>query len=177
MAIDISSLINQLSGELTEKAYEASDSLGHIGGEEVVKGMITLLDHPNSESRYMAARTLGLIEDNAAALEPLLDAIKSKDNADIAGDMLLALEGFDISTSYVEIFKLHLFGSFKVSRIAEDLLDHKEFTITPRVLKKAQKHWNHYSNNVKQDEVYALKKVEVEERLDDLKSFIENDQI
>jgi hypothetical protein len=173
MAIDTTSLIQELSGELNDKAYEASDSLGHVGSEEVVVAMIELLNNPNPESRYMAARTLGLIENNAAALAPLLEAIKNKENTDIVGDLLLALEGFDISTCYVDIFKLHLFGSFKVSSIAKDLLDHKEFAITPRVIRKAQKHWEHYSNNVKQDEVYALRKIEVEEMLNDLKSYID----
>lgn len=173
MATDITIALKELTGELNDKSFNASNYLGSIGSEEVVNAMIELLNHPNPETRFMAARTLGLIEDNSAALPPLLEAIKKKENNEILGDLLMVLEGFDVSDNYVDLFKLYLFGSFKVSRIAEDLLDHKEFNITPRVLKKAQKHWGHYSNNVKQDEAYTLQKKEVEERLNDLKEFIE----
>jgi len=172
MSIDISELVAQLSGELSDKAYQASDSLGRIGSGEVVESMIELLNHSNSESRYMAARTLGLVENNDKALMPLLEAIQKKENSAQAGDLLMALEEFDVSAIYVDLFKLYLFGSFKVSMIAKDLLDHKEFSITARVLKKANKHWEHYSNNIKKDEVYALRKIEVEEMMSDLKMYI-----
>lgn len=174
MAIDISLYVEQLSNELTDKAYEASDALGRIGSEAVVAAMIEMLAHSNPDSRHMAARTLELVENNTKALEPLLEAIQNKENNNQAGDLMAALEGFDVSSKYVEIFKLYLFGSFKVSLIAKDLLDHKEFDITARVLKKATKHWNHYSNNVKQDEVYALRKTEVEEILEDIKEYIDS---
>lgn len=172
MSVDISKYVDQLSNELTDKAYEASDALGRIGSDAVVDSMIELLAHTNSDSRHMAARTLELVENNSKALEPLLEAIQNKDNSNLAGDLMAALAGFDVSSKYVEIFKLYLFGSFKVSLIAKDLLDHKEFDITPRVLKKATKHWNHYSNNVKQDEVYALRKLEIEEILDDIEEYL-----
>ena len=173
MAIDITTYVEHLSGELNETAYRASDALGRIGSENVVVAMIELLNHSYPESRIMAARTLGLVENNGEALMPLLEASKNKENSAIAGDLLAALEDFDVSEIYVELFKLYLFGSYKVSMVAKDLLDHKEFSITPRVLKKAQKHWNHYSNNVKQDEVYTLRKIEVEEVLDDLKAYVD----
>lgn len=173
MPTDISSYVIQLSGELNNNAYQASDALGRIGSEDVVKAMIELLRHPNSESRYLAARTLGQIENNQEALEPLLQAIQAKENGSQVGDLLIALEGFDVSSNYVELFKLYLFGSFKVSLIAKDLLDHKEFDISARTIRKAQKHWDHYSNNVKQDDVYALRNLEVEEMLDDLRDYID----
>ena len=140
MAIDITPYVEQLSGELNDKAYKASDALGRIGSENVVQAMIKLLEHPYPESRIIAARTLGLVENNSEALMPLLEAIKNKDNRGITGDIMVALDDFDVSDIYVELFKLYLFGSYKVSMIAKDLLDHKEFDITPRVIKKAQKH-------------------------------------
>lgn len=173
MATDITTYVEQLSGELNETAYKASDALGRIGSESVVNSMIGLLIHPYPESRIMAARTLGLVENNGKALTPLLEAIKNKGNSAIAGDLLVPLEGFDLSEKYVELFKLYLFGSYKVTMVAKGLLDYKEFNITPRVIKKAQKHWDHYSNNVKQDEVYALRLMEVEEMLRDLKAFLD----
>jgi hypothetical protein len=173
---NISELIEQLSGEIADNAYEASDSLGHIGTEDTVIELIKLLKHSNSESRIMAARTLGLIKDNGMALEPLFEAIEDKENASYAGELLVALEGFDVSGHYVDLFKLYLFGGFKVSMFAKELLDYKEFDITPRVLKKSLKHWNHYSNNVKQDEVYQLRKIEIEEILNDLKAYIGDEE-
>jgi HEAT repeat protein len=169
----IEKLVLQLSGTLEDSAYEASDSLGHIGSDEVVQAMIGLLEHPNADSRHLAARTLGLVANNDSALAPLLEAIQKKEHAAQAGDLLTALEGFDVSNHYVPIFKLYLFGGFKTSMIAKELMDYKEFDITPRVLKKAQKHWNHYSNNVKQDELFELRKIEVEEILDSLKEYID----
>lgn len=174
MAIDISSYVSQLTGELDESAYKASDALGRIGSEEVVDAMIDLLDHPYKESRIVAARTLGLVENNARALEPVMTAVKNKDNIEIAGDLLMSLEGFDVSDIYVELFRLYLFGTFKVSTVAKGYLDFKEFEITPRVIRKAEKHWNHYSNNIKHDEVYEIRKSEVDEMLADLSDFLDS---
>ncbi|SMD31771.1 HEAT repeats [Reichenbachiella faecimaris] len=171
--MDISALVNQLSGVLDDQTYKASDVLAKIGSEEVVLEMIKLLEHPQDDSKVMAARTLGAIENNQSALDALLQAIDN--NPAIAGELLVELEGFDLSAKYVPIFKYSLFGNFKVATVAQDLLDHKEFDITPRVIKKATKAWHHYENNVKHDEVFELKKVEVEEMLADLQAFVDSE--
>jgi len=171
--MEIDPLIVQLKGELDSKVYEASDSLGKIGGEAVLNEMIILLQHEQSDTRFLAARTLGLIEENAIALDPLLEAIQTKENKTLAGDLMMNLEGFDLSAKYVELFKLFLTGSFKVSVQAKELLDHKEFDITSRVIRKAKKHWEHYTNNAKQDELFELRKVEVDEMLNDLQNFLD----
>ncbi|WP_185152774.1 HEAT repeat domain-containing protein [Fulvivirga aurantia] len=172
---DIQPLINQLKGDLNDDAYQVSDQLAEIGSEEVVKAMVDLMETAeNEESRIMAARTLSLIEENQAALTPLFEAMENPANEDIKGDLVNALEGFDLSQHYVPIFKLFLYGNFRVSRLAKDLLDHEEFEITPRVLKKARKNWNHYANNTKQDDAFALRKQEVENMLADLDAFVEN---
>lgn len=171
---DIKKLVSKLTGSLQDNAYKTSDALARIGTREVLDAMIELLQNPNPESRIMAARTLGKMENNNEALPPLLDAIKSKDNADIAGELMVALEEFDVSDSYVDLFRLFLFGNFKVSSIAKELLDYKEFNITPRVLRKAEKHWNHYMNNAKHDEAFAIMEKEVKEMLASLKNFLED---
>lgn len=173
MTIDITAYVAQLKGELNDNAYKASDALGRIGSEDVLDAMIELLKHPYPESRIIAARTLGLVENNSRALDVVLESVKDKENSAIAGDLLMALDGFDLSALYVELFKMYLFGTFKISTVAKGFLDFKEFDITPRVIKKAQKHWDHYTNNIKQDEVYELRKVEVEEMLNDLKAFLD----
>ena len=174
MPQDISQYIDQLSGKLDNHAYKASDSLARIGTSEVVNAMMDLLENSNPESRIMAARTLGKIDNNQEALHHVLEAIKSKQNKNIAGELISALEGFDVSGIYVELFRLFLFGSFKVSLIAKELLDYKEFEITPRVLRKTEKHWKHYANNVKHDDVYELKEKEINEMLIDIRKFVEN---
>jgi hypothetical protein len=173
MTADIKDLVEQISGELPEDAYKISEQLARLGNEEVVSEMITLLENSNPETRIIASVTLGKINNNQGALDPLLDAIKARENADIAGELMVALEGFDVSEKYVELFRLFLFGGFKVSLLAKGLLDYEEFDFTPRVIKKAEKHWNHFSNNVKQDDAFEVKKAEVEAMLQDLRDFLD----
>lgn len=173
MPFDITAAVKELSSELTESSFKTAESLSKIGSEEVVDAMIGLLEHDYPDTRFIAAKTLGEIKNNDKALIPLWETIHNIENKNIKGDLLSALEGFDISDHYVDVFKLFLFGSFKVSLIAENLLDYKEFTITPRVIKKAKKHWSHYANNVKQDEAFELQKSEIEGRLLELSDYLE----
>ncbi len=176
MTEEASRLLEQLIIPEHDKAYEISDRLGNIADEAVVDALIIMLKHHEDDACILAARTLGLIEVslNEKALIPLLEAINLPENKTIAGELIVSLEGFDLSDQFVAIFKLYLFGSFKVSMIAKELLDYKEFTITPRVLKKSLKHWHHYTNNVKQDDAFLLRKAEVEEMLADIEAFLED---
>ena len=171
--MDIQKLIAQMTEPGQNKAFEFSDSLAHIGGEEVVKKMIDLLKDDNLEVRYLASRTLGKCDDRDESLEALLEAINDKSNKSIQGDLAEYLDEYDCSDKFVPIFKLYLFGSLKTSAMAKEILDFEEFNITPRVIKKADKAWNHYQNNVKQDEAFELQKVEVEEFLGELKALFE----
>lgn len=173
MAFDITAAVKELSNDLTEDSFKTAESLSKIGSEEVVDAMIELLGHEHSDSRFIAAKILGEITNNDKALIPLWESIHNVENKNIKGDLVSALQGFDISDHYVDVFKLFLFGSFKVSLIAENLLDYKEFTITPRVIKKSRKHWSHYANNVKQDEAFDLQKSEIENRLHELNEYLE----
>lgn len=170
--MEVQKWIEQLQNPEDEFVNKASDRLADCDEEGVVPLLIELLQHENLETRYLAARTLSLMNQNAEALEALFEAIYNKENTSIQGDLVMTLEGFDLSNSYVEIFKLYLFGSFKVSKSSKALLDYEEFDITTRVLKKAKKHWSHYSNNIKQDDAFELRKMEVEEMLDELEEFL-----
>lgn len=172
--LEINLLIDRIIDADDSNVHAASEALAEIGSKEVLMAMIKLLEHQNPDTRFLAARTLGKMEENKLALHPLLEAVQAKENQSIAGDLLMVLEDFDVSDSYVILFKLYLFGSYKVSKIAKELLDYKEFNITPRVLKKALKAWNHYSNNVKQDDAFDLQKEEVEEMLEGLKQYLED---
>lgn len=172
MAINETELLLILENPSDDKVYEASDTLGAVGSNETLKSLIKLLDHNNPEVVFIASRTLGLMKENDEALVPLFEAINDKKNTSIAGDLMMALEGFDVGEQYVSIFRLYLFGTFKVSKLAKELLDYKEFNITPRVLKKASKHWNHYKNNTKHDDAFKLVEQEVNEMFSDLEEFI-----
>ena len=167
----IAQLIQELEDETNDQAYKASDALGRIGSDEVVDAMIDMLSKPGKESRIMAARTLGLVKDTDKGIKPILEAVQNEENKGIAGDLLMALEELDVSDEYVILFKLYLFGTFKVSFVAKGFLDFKEFDITNRTIRKAEKHWKHYTNNVKHDESYELKRIEVEEILGDLRNY------
>ena len=77
--------------------------------------------------------------------------------------------------TYTNYLGIILDEAKKLNNLYEKIneLDFKEFEITPRVIRKAEKHWNHYSNNIKHDEVYEIRKSEVEEILADLSAFLE----
>ncbi len=169
----IDKIVAQIEDNLESEAFRYSDQLAKIGNEYVIRRMIELLYSDNPETKYLAARTLGKIENNSPALEPLFEAINDKRNQHYNGGMVEALEGFDVSEKFVEIFKLYLFGGLKVSAMAKMLLDYKEFDITPRVIRKAEKHWNHYIHNSKHDEAFDMKKLEVESLLSELKALLE----
>ena len=86
------------------------------------------------------------------------------------------LEGFDLTESFVDVLRIYLFGNFKASQLAKDYLDSLEFGITSRVLKKAEKHWNHFKNNVNPNsDDFEIKKAEVEEILQEIKELL-NDE-
>ena len=85
----------------------------------------------------------------------------------------MALEGFDVSGEYITLFRLYLFGTFKVSLVAKGLLDFEEFDISQRTIRKVEKHWKHYASNVKHDEAFELKRAEVEDMLADLRRYME----
>ncbi|MFY0591904.1 hypothetical protein [Roseivirga sp.] len=174
--MDKEKAIAKLSGKLDDESIEASKFLSHLGSIKEVEALSLLLNHKETENRFLAAKTLEDMEANQIALPRLWEAIENPENSEIKGDLMSTLQGYDISLYYVNIFKLYLFGAFKVTRTAENLLDFQDFDITARVIKKAKKQWAHYSNNVKQDDAYTLKKLEVEERLKDLQEFVDSQE-
>ncbi|MBS9524607.1 HEAT repeat domain-containing protein [Litoribacter ruber] len=175
MEKNIEYLLEKMCNPQEEEAYKYADELAEIGGEEVLQRLITLIKSEDKECAFLAARSLSKIENNQEALDPLLEAIHEKDNKNQNGAFVQALEGFDISSKFVDILRIYLFGNFKASTIAKSYLDYTEFDITPRVIKKAEKHWNHFTNNSKQDEAFELKKAEVEEMLSEMKSMFEEE--
>lgn len=169
-------LLLKLKDPTNDSSYFYSDQLAEIGTAYILDQLILLLSHENNEVKYLSARTIGLIENNSKAYDPLLNAITDKTNKACSGGLTEALEGFDCSDKFVDIFKLYLFGNLKTSGLAKRMLDYEEFNITPRVIRKSEKHWTHFKNNVKQDEGFEVTKIEVESRLNELKSMFEEEQ-
>jgi HEAT repeat protein len=171
MAVDIRPLVLQISDNISNNAFRASDALARVGFEEVVLAMIAQLSHENTEARVLAARTLGQIGNNMA-LEPMMEAIKSEQNRSIAGELMVALEGLDVADCYVELFQLYLNGSNKVSLLAKEQLDYREFHITEQVVEEVVDLWCTYASAATHDEVFNLRKQEAESMIDDIRHFL-----
>ena len=169
----IDNLIDKMTADSANKAYDFSDQLARIGGKDVLAKMIELLQADNGDVQYLASRTLGLMKDHEEALSPLLEAIFDNKNKNIQGMLAEYLDEYDCSQKFVQLFKLYLFGSVKAAAMAKEVLDYEEFDITPRVIRKAEKQWSHYTGNVKKDELFELKKEEIDAFLGELKALFE----
>lgn len=108
------------------------------------------------------------MEQRDEALNVLMDVIHERRNAAGASELVEAAGDFDLSNHFVDVLRIYLFGNYKASVLAKEYLDHTEFDITPRIIKKAQKHWKHYQNNVRKDEAYEIKEREVQSIFEDL---------
>jgi hypothetical protein len=110
---------------------------------------------------------------NEESLDAIFEAIFDKKNKAIQGAFVQVLEEFNLAERFVDIFRVYLFGNFKASTLGKGYLDSVEFDITPRTIRKAEKHWNHYLHNPEDEESLALKKLEVEPMLQELKDLFE----
>lgn len=173
--------IDALIAKLTEKgqseAFEYVNKLANDNSEYVLEKMIELLAHDDDEIVYLAARTLSKMRNNAPAYKALVNAINDKKNQNFQGALVAALSEFDSSPYFNDIFKIYLNGSFKASSLAKEILDYTEFDITPRMLRKAEKHWHHFQHNVKHDDAYLLKEEEATSILNDLRNLFEGEEM
>ena len=152
-----------------DEAYHFADKLGAMADEETKNHLITLVKGDNWEIAYLACRALSKTQWNEESLDAVFEAIFDKKNKSVQGAFSQILEEFDLSERFVDIFRVYLFGNFKASTLAKDYLDSVEFDITPRTIRKAEKHWNHYLHNPEDEGSLALKKSEVEPMLSELK--------
>ncbi len=152
-----------------DEAYHFADKLGAMADEETKNHLITLVKGDNWEIAYLACRALSKTQWNEESLDAVFEAIFDKKNKSVQGAFSQILEEFDLSERFVDIFRVYLFGNFKASTLAKDYLDSVEFDITPRTIRKAEKHWNHYLHNPEDEGSLALKKSEVEPMLAELK--------
>ncbi|MGY6560370.1 MAG: HEAT repeat domain-containing protein [Nitritalea sp.] len=147
---DLSYYIAKITDPNEEEAYFFADRIGQLGTPEALQAMVDLLHQEDEALQYLAARALSGMEDNAAALEPLMTLILAPENKQRNGALVEALEGFDLSEHFVEVVRIYLFGNFKASRLAKNYLDYTDFSISPRMIKKAKKHLSHFLNNSNQ---------------------------
>ena len=161
-------LIERMTDKEEKEAFKYAEELAAIGTEEVYQKAIELLKSKDWEVAYLSAKVLGKMEQRDEALDTLMEVIHDRDNSTRAGELVEALGVFDLSNHFVDVLRIYLFGNYKASVLAKEYLDHTEFDITPRMIKKAHKHWHHYQNNVKKDEAYEIKEKEVKAVFDDL---------
>lgn len=159
-----------------ENAFHAADQLGEIGGEEVISKLLSLLTSTNHDTVFLAARALSKCEDNETAIEKVVELIENDKGTFLKPILVEALAGFDCSEYFVDLFKLYLFGTFKVSAMAKDILDEQEFAITPRVIRKAEKHWNHFKHNTS-EENYQVKNQEVVQMFETMKALFDEEEM
>lgn len=170
MENNVDFLIERMTDKQEQEAFKYAEKLAAIGGEEVYTKTLELLKSEDWEVSSLAAKVLSKLDRRNEALDTLMDLIHDRGNVTRSGELVEALEGFDLSNYFVDVLRIYLFGSYKASALAKVYLDHTEFDITPRVVKKAQKHWSHYQNNVKRDEAYEIKAREVQEIFSDLEN-------
>lgn len=157
--------IDFLFGKMLDKeeneALRYADSLAKYNTDEVMERLLSILQGEDMENAYLAAKALGKMDQKQRALGPLLEVIHKKENQQKNGGLVEALGDFDLQDNFVDILRIYLFGNFKASMLAKGYLDHAEFEITPRVIKKAEKHWKHYQNNSKKDDAFEIKMREI----------------
>jgi predicted DNA-binding protein len=176
MTQTIQNLIQKMCDKDEAEAYIYADKLAQIGTKEVIQALLEVLKSEDIEDAYLAARALSRMENNQEALVSLFEVIHDKKNQNRNGGFVQMLEGFDLTESFVDILRIYLFGNFKASQLAKDFLDSVEFEITPRVLKKAEKHWNHFKNNVNPNsDDFEIKKAEVEEIFQEINELLNGD--
>ncbi|MDO9553920.1 HEAT repeat domain-containing protein [Rhodonellum sp.] len=172
----IANLFGKMCDKNEDESFEYADKLAKIGTEEVVDELIRILKGEDMDSAILAARALSKTENNEKALEPLLELIHDTAYKNKNGAFVQALEGFDLGSKFVDILRIYLFGNFKASALAKEYLDYTEFDLTPRVIKKIEKHWSHFENNIsKEDDEYIIKKQEIEKIRMDMKELFESE--
>lgn len=169
MEEEIQNLINRMSDPNEKEAYYFADKLGKSLDEIGRDRVIDLVKGDNWEVAYLACRALSRSSFNEESLDAIFEAINDKKNRPHQGAFVQILEEFDLSLRFVDIFRVFFFGNFKAQALAKMYLDEVEFDMTPRTLRKAEKHWNHYLHNPEDEGSLQLKKMEVEPILEEIR--------
>jgi hypothetical protein len=151
------------------EAYFFADKLGGLVDEEAKDKLIELIGGDHWELAYLACRALSKTKFQEEALDVIFETIFDKKNKSVQGAFVQILEEYDLSDRFVDVFKVFLFGNYKASTLAKVYLDEVEFDITPRTIRKAEKHWNHYLHNPEDEGSVEVKKSEVEPMLQEMR--------
>ncbi len=173
MQEEIQKLFDKMCDPKEAESYRFADKLGTVADEEAKDKLIELVRGDSWEVAYLACRALSKTSYQEEALDAIFETIFDKRHKSVQGAFVQILEEFDLGNSFVDIFRVYLFGNFKASTLAKDYLDEVEFEITPRTIRKAEKHWNHYLHNPEDEGSLLLKKSEVEPMLKEMKELFE----
>lgn len=169
MQEEIQKLFDRMCDPKESEAFYFADKLGALADEEAKDKLIELVKGDHWEVAYLACRSLSKTPFQEEALDTIVETIFDKKNKSVQGAFVQILEEFDLSSRFVDVFRIYLFGNFKSSTLAKDYLDEVEFDITPRTIRKAEKHWNHYLHNPEDEGSLNLKKSEVEPMLQEMR--------
>lgn len=175
MQEEMERLLVKMSDPAEKEAYFFADKLGKIIDEGGKDRLIELVKGEKWEVGYLAARALSHSTYNEESLDAIFETINNKSHRVHQGAFVQVLELFDLSGRFVDIFKVFLFGNFKASTLAKAYLDEVEFDISPRTIRKAEKHWNHYLHNPEEEGSLEVKKMEVEPMLAEMKELFKED--
>ena len=173
---NIDKLIDNLLDKAKEEPMKYGEQLVRIGGDEVHGKLIHVLKTSDMEDAFLATKVLSMMENKSATLEVLFDVIHHPSNQHNNGGLVSLVEEFDIIDKFVDLFRIYIFGNFKSSSLAKVHLDYAEFDITPRTLKKAEKHYNHFLNNASKSDGFELIKAEAGTILEELKEILEEEE-
>jgi hypothetical protein len=175
MQEDIQKLFERMCDPNESEAYYFADKLGSRADEDAKDKLIDLVKGDSWEVAYLSCRALSKTKYQEEALDVIFETIFDKKNKSVQGAFVQILEEFDLSKRFVDVFKVYLFGNFKASTLAKDYLDSVEFDITPRTLRKAEKHWNHYLHNPEDEGSVEIKKSEVEPMFSEMKELFDEE--
>ncbi len=162
-------LIKRMTDPEEKEAFSFADKLGEVMTEESAQAMIDLISGDDWEKGYLASRAMSKSNYSNAGLKATIEAIFDKRNKDTQGAFTQILERYNLEDKFVDILRIYLFGNFKASQLAETYLNEVEFDVTPRTIRKAEKHWNHYLHNPEDEGSVEIKKLFVEPMLQEIR--------
>lgn len=169
MQEELQKLFDRMCDPKESESYFYADKLGGLADEHAKEKLLELVKGDNWELAYLSCRALSKTKFQEEALDVIFETIFDKKNKSVQGAFVQILELYDLSERFVDVFKVYLFGNYKASTLAKDYLDEVEFDVTPRTIRKAEKHWNHYLHNPEDEGSVAIKKVEVEPMLQEMR--------